>query len=240
MREGRDWWHTSAGASMLRDRKAVFAETRCPSFSRLGRATDYKQRRRDKSVNAQPPRVAQITPKPIAWASSPTTATQRANRLATSSVSAWEGAARQPRWDTRRWSELAQAVSQSLVTMASMPRVATVRAALAVRALLALRRGLAFRSSPREGSASPGRTARTSISRAGIPPAGIRMVWRDNLCVVRSINLVFTDETELVPPIPRFAIGQWTSSAYKPIPIRHGISRPFISQSERTRNGACW
>ena len=34
------------------------------------------------------------------------------------------------------------------------------------------------------------------------------MVWRDNLCVVRSINLVFTDETELVPPIPRFAIGQ--------------------------------
>ena len=60
--------------------------------------------------------------------------------------------------------------------MASMPRVATVRAALAVRALLALRRGLAFRSSPREGSASPGRPARTSICRTGIPPAGIRMV----------------------------------------------------------------
>jgi hypothetical protein len=67
---------------------------------------------------------------------------------------------------------------------------------------------LAFRSSPREGSVSPRRPARTGICRAGIPPAGIRMVWRDNLCVVRSINLVFTDETELVPPIPRFAIGQ--------------------------------
>jgi hypothetical protein len=60
--------------------------------------------------------------------------------------------------------------------MASMPRVATVRAALAVGAGLAFRGGLAFRSSPREGSVSPGRLARTGICRTGIPPAGIRMV----------------------------------------------------------------
>jgi hypothetical protein len=38
--------------------------------------------------------------------------------------------------------------------------------------------------------------------------SGFAWFWRDNLCVVRSINLAFTDETELVPPIPRFAIGQ--------------------------------
>ena len=37
---------------------------------------------------------------------------------------------------------------------------------------------------------------------------GFAWFWRDNLCVVRSINLAFTDETELVPPIPRLAIGQ--------------------------------
>src|SRR5882762_4512289 len=60
--------------------------------------------------------------------------------------------------------------------MASMPRVATVRAALAVRAGLAFRGGLASRRSPREASVSPGRRARTGICRAGIPPAGIRMV----------------------------------------------------------------
>ena len=34
------------------------------------------------------------------------------------------------------------------------------------------------------------------------------MALEGQLCVVRSINLAFTDETELVPPIPRLAIGQ--------------------------------
>ena len=41
-----------------------------------------------------------------------------------------------------------------------------------MRAALAVRAGLAFRSSPTEGSVSPGRTARMGICRAGIPPAG--------------------------------------------------------------------
>jgi len=51
------------------------------------------------------------------------------------------------------------------------------------------------------------RPERASVGQAFRLP-GFASFWRDNLCVVRSINLAFTDKTELVPPIPRFAIGQ--------------------------------
>jgi hypothetical protein len=60
--------------------------------------------------------------------------------------------------------------SRSSFTIASANRAATVRAGLALRG------ELAFRSSPREGSVSPGRPARTGVCRTGIPPARIRMV----------------------------------------------------------------
>ena len=52
------------------------------------------------------------------------------------------------------------------------------------------------------------------------------------------INLAFTSETELV----RFRVSRLANEHLQlaePIPIRHGVGRPFISQSDRTRNGVC-
>src|SRR4029077_816465 len=97
----------------------------------------------------------------------------------------------------------------------------------------AVRGGLAFRRSRQEGSVSPGRPARTGICRTGIPPAGIRMVLEGQPLCCPQYNLAFTDETELVPPIPVSRLANEHLQLTEPIPIRHGISRPFISQSER-------
>jgi len=126
MREQRASQRKSEDASMWCDRRPASAGTRCPSFSRPGRAIGYKQRRHDKSVNAHPPHVARITPWPIGWAWQPETQMQRAKQTATRS------APLQSRWRTHSRSVRIKLASISSITIASANRAATVRARLSL------------------------------------------------------------------------------------------------------------